>query len=518
MHSKKFLRGLLVLSLVATFAIPSVVIAAGDPPVRGAKAIREKVENLQGEIERLNAELAATKRDPDATADDVQRIQDEIDAKNSQLGPYLHKKTAGERKIRKVLRNEKAIAVQKKIIKDSLAELSKNAGTMSKTERERLQNKVQAAVIETKRLQDQSGRKKKQYRRRIGEAMPVHCTEPEVRDPKENKCVPCGEKEVYTPAADPNGEATCVAKVEPPAPQASAVPPVVTTTPTKPLPEDNYSSLRKHDECYTPVNADQTPLEMVVYFEYGKHTTPDLASNPKEGSNRDLLKRAFLAHGDQIRSELLQAGYDKIGKLDATGHASKIGGSGANSPNAKLAFARADEADTALLGFLSLPSNDEKPVGSIVNLASNQTPAVPVGQGPKGTSKDYQMLEGRKVTSKDIEAKAKEILHACETGAGKNPVCVPDPKEPDLLKSATKKLTECCSANQATLKYQPFQYTEIKVYGVKFKPDLPACTQIAKGVSDATVTKPVDEEPVNDAGTVEKVQDSKTSGSLTEKH
>jgi hypothetical protein len=56
------------------------------------------------------------------------------------------------------------------------------------------------------------------------------------------------------------------------------------------------------------------------------------------------------------------------------------------------------------------------------------------------------------------------------------------------------------------------------VYGVKFKPDLPACTQIAKGVSDATVTKPVDEEPVNDAGTVEKVQDSKTSGSLTEKH
>jgi len=503
MRSGKFKSGLVLFSFVAIFATVSAVRADGDP-VKGREAIAIRMDELDGQIKKLDAEIKAeeAKNEPDETK--LQSLTDQRSKLQGEFNTYRHKSKAADRKYDKVVRDETEAAEIDQELATKLDELKKGVegGTFSEKKIKKYQRDIQKLQKRKEFLVGEDGRvsrKEKQYEKKVHEDMPDRCRPPLFWNNEDRLCLPhCDPKTKVVNKETKECDAKCDGDLIQTADRKSCMCKVAGEVETngkcsKVLPD---SEKQKLDDCYLPVEEKPTAT-MYVHFGLGDDGIPDVW----KGSNNVALKKTFIEYGDAVRKALTEGGYAKIGKLEATGYASRVRGKTRTSE--KLAEARAKRANTELTGFLALPSDESQPVGSLSNLNLTATPASPAEIGPAWEPADYQTLNRRVLTDRNRDrlltnyAQAMQKRYDDAIKAHKTPDPTPVLVPGDL--EATKaKLAACCGATEATLKYQPYQFTEVKVYGVKFKPDLEACVKKSEEVANQTASKSL---PTTDAAT-----------------
>jgi hypothetical protein len=225
---------------------------------------------------------------------------------------------------------------------------------------------------------------------------------------------------------------------------------------------------------------------MFAHFALGKSDLPEVLKEPNDSD----LDGSFIEHGDEVRKELTAGGFDKIGDLKATGYASRVRGK--TKTSTALATERGKMANTKLTGFLAMQTDEGKTFGNLVGMAPSSTAAKNVEAGPASKPGEYAVLSKKKPTPADIDAVATKIFERTGEYKDETPVRGKD------LDETKKRLKACCDTNMATLKFQPYQYTKIEVFGVKFNASLDACVAKSKSImsGSSTQVKPIIPEKV----------------------
>lgn len=476
MHSGKFKSGLVLFSFIAIFATVSAARADGDP-VKGRKAIAIRMDELDGQIKKLDAEIKAeeAKNEPDETK--LQSLNDQRSKLQGEFNTYRHKSKAADRKYDKVVRDETNAEKQQQIIDETAAELKKGveSGTLSQDQIAELQQKIQDATAEKKRLLDRVARKEKQYKKKVGEDMPDRCEAPLYWNDAAKSCLP-----KCTPPAVLNEKGEC------------EVPRKVASDEDK----------KKLDECYTK---DEKPIDVQMYahFSLGKSEVPTGSTVPGDAD----LQSVFETNATAVQKALVDGGYSKIWKLDSTGYASRVRGK-TRTP-AALSDERAKNATTSFTAFLKTPLEGEPRITETADLEKTNSTPDKIELGPNWTPDDYKVKSRRKITDKNRDALVTKYAQAILASKDPTPVKVIVNGKADL-EATKKKLAECCDMSEATLKYQPYQYTAIKVYGAKFTPNTEACTTKADQVVNTVSSKTLPTE--GDGGTLLHEEDFKNGG------
>lgn len=523
MHSKKFSRGVLVLSIVACVAAP-IGAFAEESPIAGKKAMTDRWNQLNAEVEALEARIDAeeAKKSPDEAL--VQSLQDQIDAKETEMGSLKHDLTAGSRKYAKVVRDEKEIAKQQKIADEASAQLKDSEGA-SLLKIAKLRGQRDAAQGKIARLKNRIARKGKAYKKKLGEDMPVRCQAPEARDPGTNTCRVCAVTETVN--ADTN---ECVAKTCPKAEELNATTGACQAICTDG--EDRLSSGKcaakcgekqardaKTEQCVakelTAVEKRQlagcwdeehvTLKKIYSIYPLGKAEVKvkERADLAIPGGTDDEISSTeyFMDQVKQLNEEL--GPYGRISRVMVSSYASRAPFNppkkrGEKTPTPReLAKMRSDEAVANLFAELAVDHNrsaesglDPKPLGLPYRTSIRELddPKKEITVGAAWAPGDVKNLSDDKIAEADYVRRAKEIL---APKAPFTPVRALGGTPEENLAKTVANLKLCCRANKAALKFKPYQYSQIVVAMPKYTPDAPACGADPAKVSTATATKAI---------------------------
>lgn len=235
---------------------------------------------------------------------------------------------------------------------------------------------------------------------------------------------------------------------------------------------------KKLPECW-PASEKQTKTSVFAHFPIGKSELEKAGSGPEEEKLRALFDQTVMASLDDVRNQ----GNERIAMIEAVGYASTI--PMRSKSNDQLSK---DRAQFAVNNFFSTAMIDADAPGlqapGYTTWVTESSDAV---GGPKWNPREYSSLKkNTAVTESDLRKAAEAVLASAEF----TPVKV----EGDV-DATIAKIKLCCSANHATLKYQPYQFMELKIFGTKFTPESPECIARSKEIADAK-EKPVDLIPV----------------------
>lgn len=515
MHSTNFLRGVLVFSLAVLIALPSRGFADDAPDTKASLEVRtgEIVAELQKLSDELNAADSMKFSDEDAKNAYLKERNDKITTLVDELRSDKHKLNAAVKKYNKAVRDEAGVANQQKVIDDSLAELKKGveSGTISKDREEELQQKIQDAKGEQARLTARIARKEKQYRNKVGEDMPVRCTEAgEGRDEAMNRCRTCS---VFETARDDGTTKTCVQKVCKDASQelnqitgecqAACVATEVHDSQTGKCVAKTAQDTRKRKiaACWDTSEAASTKKKIYSLFRMGESSvklkTSENADIPVVNAEDPALTAYF--QGQVSQADQALGDYGRVSKVVATSYTSKVPYVKSKQTDARLAKLRSQQSIQNLFAELSVDhsrtvGSDRDPRPADLDYASDvKEPSVKtVSVGPKWTLGEYERLVRKKVSPNDLLGAAKAILKNPDP----SPVKATTGTSEERLTKTVAALKQCCALNQATLKYQPYQFTELTVTMPKFTPG--ACTLDSRKIAGSTSAKTVGETEVTD--------------------
>jgi len=194
------------------------------------------------------------------------------------------------------------------------------------------------------------------------------------------------------------------------------------------------------------------------------------------------LAELFEKEVASIAKDLTSDSYGKIGSMRVTSYTSKVKFTKSNRTSQELADLRNKGAGNALFDELFLQSNiareDAKLMsGTGASATFDREDTVPtepsVGSDWRGG--DYGAKEKLKVNDADIQKAAEAILASKDP----TPVRVTSGTKEENLVATADKLRACCAYNEATLKYQPYQFSEVTVTLPKFDPTLATCTKVS---------------------------------------
>lgn len=230
---------------------------------------------------------------------------------------------------------------------------------------------------------------------------------------------------------------------------------------------------RELDSCW--IKSDKPAGKPVVaFYSLGKDELPDGASlgDPKR------LEELFEKSANEARRALFDGGYGKIAKVEATSSASQVRGK-TKTPE-QLANIQSGNATSQLLALIKLKNTENGPViGELKSLESTVHHAGKITIGPKWVPADYVKLSKVKVTDAALTKAAEAIINSPDH----TPIKVMEGSVADQLRGTKEKLRECCDMNAATLKYQPYQFTQIKIFGAKFAGNSETCIRDAKQIA-----------------------------------
>lgn len=440
MHSKKISHVLFALTIACSFTAAGVSFAEEDPPVQGVEAMNAKIKELEDQKAMVKAKIESLRQEKKAGGD-WRKIDPQITDLSNQLitidqekAPYVRKLKAGERKYGKVVRDETKIEELTEQAKGWVKEMEGK----TPAQQEALMEKVRLNRDEVHRLQARIKRKEKAFEKKIGEDMPERCDDTEVFNTKTRKCDP---------------------KV----------------APRKTLTDAEKMKL---DECYTKGEA--LKKKVISHFSKGqeilKKNSPVIAERP--------IRDAFEGDVQDVINEMQASGVGKIWKVEATSYGSRVGSKTRKADD--LSLCRSENALSEFFGVLAV---DHGMLAAKTNDFEGKT-VLPktIEIGSKWTPGDYDVKAKQKTTPEGVKKVAQEIL----AGSDPTPVRATGGTPAENLEQTINNLNACCSTNQATLKYQPYQYTEMTVYGAKFTPTSEACVTKADQVANTTTAKPVE--------------------------
>jgi hypothetical protein len=500
MHSNNFRSGILALTLAAVFAFPMLARADGDKPV-GKDAMNSLIEALVNTvIPEETAKITKIQNDKSITDEDERQrqldaAQAELDADKAKLAQLTHDSRAGERKYDKVIRDEKTIAEEQAKANELAKKLgdANTAGTISAEDAQEMRQQILDLNADVVRLQKRIGRKEKAYQKKIGAEMTARCASPQVVDPATNTCKSCAVFEVYTDHPETDTEqfrlATCERKVCKTKDEVlNKVTGICALPPPPPKKTLTEAELRALDACYVK---DFKPVgKVTTFFTLGKSNVPEGSKIANDANLEDV----FDASANSIQSKLTAGDYGRIWKLEATGYTSRVQG---KIKSAELAEERASNASAALTAWLKFPDDATKnpsisETGDLKTNVTKRTRDSDAETGPAWVGSEYTSLSNKKFTLAQLQAAAKKA--AARIFNDKKDI---SPVRGTSVDETYKNLMACCSANLATLTYQPYQFTEITVYGSRFSAQAPGCVEAANKISNTTKTKEV---PVEEFG------------------
>jgi hypothetical protein len=251
------------------------------------------------------------------------------------------------------------------------------------------------------------------------------------------------------------------------------------------------------DGCWTPSDK---PIgkTAVAFYSLGKDEVPDGAHLGEP----EKLEALFEKSADDVRQALYDArsgSTAKIARIEATSSVSRVRGS--KSAEA-LAAQRSRKANNRFNAFLKNPK-EGLAVDELNSFESKVGKGRTTVQGPEWKPADYANLSKKKVTNEMLKKAATDIVDG-KIGSMVKGKFVPDytPARVDVgtreeqINGTIEKLKDCCGTNAATLKYQPYQFTQIEVYGATYTPFAETCVRSTAQVGTQVGTKSVGEQSV----------------------
>jgi hypothetical protein len=343
---------------------------------------------------------------------------------------------ASDRKYRKAVRDEEKV-------EDLIVDIAK-AQQDEKLSEEQRTAKIEGLQSQILALKDRVGRKERGYERKVGEEMPGSFGTRSTRSPGGDEEAP-GEKVSKVPSLE----------IDQPKPKLD---PYLNKNPV------TDREKMKFEECWQG-SARPTETSVFAHFPIGK-------SEIKRGgkSEEDQLREIFDRDVLKVLDEMKSAGNQRVHRIEATGFASTI-----PMRSKSLEMLSLERGDFAASNFFSTAGVDQghlemKAAGYETRVVPSKSPVV----GPAWTPSDYSKLKATKVTDQDLRATAERIL------ASSDPTPV---KVEGNVEATIERLKACCSSSLATLKYQPYQFMELKIYGARFTPNSQSCIERSAQVS-----------------------------------
>jgi hypothetical protein len=473
MHSGKFSRPFLVFTSLALVAISVPSFGEDGPKGRDVKGpvniayrileLREQKAALELKIEEIKADESNSKELREAK---IEAIQEKLRPIDSEIRLQVRRNKGAAKKFTKIERNEENSENLKAEIIDLIGEMDGK----SPDEIKEIQKKIQAKREEMTRLENRVGRKEKAYTRKTGIDAPVRCKEGELRDPETNTCLP-------------------------PIP----VEPVVV--------RPSNEALKKFPECWT---RDEKPFaaKLSTTFPLGEDELVRKGDPVAPRADQIQVSEAFDKSVSDFVAKLPNASSVRYYKIVASSHASRVPMKN-RSTTESIANSRSEGAEKAFFTSLALNHNQPSPpLSSDYAIEkvdfSNENP---VEYGPKWPPANLAKMK-QQPTDLEIHAAADKMASgAAPYGNDPSPVIVPGDRVKTFLN-----LKQCCSKNGYALLYQPYQYSELTVYGETFTPDAEACARAWSQVSTNAGEKALPSQPT-DVPNAESGASTDTSGS-----
>ena len=432
MHSNQVFSFMMVFALTGAIGAPAFSYAGDDP--KGAAAMNARVQ----EIEKDRRASAARIEELRKTRDQKNPVpyDREITALRNHL---LELQTEQQELTHKLKAGErkynKVVRDETKVeeLRAEVAELEAILPTAKKYDVSVIKEKIQFRKDEIERLEKRVGRKEKAYNRKLGDSMPS-------RKPDET----------------------------PPAP----VPTRKTLTDAEKM---------KLDECFAKGEA--LKKKVVSHFTKGQ----DLLRKNSPVTEELPIRESFERDIQSAYKEMQDSGMSRIWKVEATSYGSRVGLSKSRTAD-QLSKSRSSNSINEFFSTLAVDNG-------LLDLKTKEFEGVSqvpdsIEVGPKWTPGDYAAREKRATNASEIKKAAEAMLASGDP----TPVRAVGGTPEENLQKTIENLTRCCSANMATLKYQPYQYTELTIYGAKFTPSSEACVTKADQVAN-TVSAKKDEAP-----------------------
>lgn len=231
-------------------------------------------------------------------------------------------------------------------------------------------------------------------------------------------------------------------------------------------------AMRLKPECWT--NSEQ-PLEEVLA----------LALDTGRDDIQDGEVQSAAEQVAALIDKMKAAGYERIGKIESVASTSTI--PGRTTSNEALQKKRAEAGRNRFNSLLVLAKKFD-PMSP--NYASSDAQNIPIEQGDAWKAEDAKTLKGKPVSDADLDRRIEELKKYAE--AAKGAAGAARYATPITDRETLKRLCK----DQYALKYAPFQYVKVLVYGSKFEPGKcggKAAVQEPKAVVDETALKPADE-------------------------
>jgi hypothetical protein len=524
MHSKNFVRGFLVLSAAALVAIPTGVFAdpgptptpSDTPAAAGPRqAERQRSNDFRNDLERAQRKATEIRNNRNSTDEQIEQADAVVDDLQTKFNQSAHNVTSAERLEDKVGDKEDKIA--KAIARIAVINDPATTQGMPAEDVQKLIEERDGLVRYIAHLNKAIAKKAKRYKNKTGDDL--RCGDGQEMNTVTNHCrTACTDKQVVYPVT---GE--CEVKCKPDTETRDEK----TRLCDKNVVIPEISELRKNAACYGK------KFEKKIYslFKKGESDVvlrnntdyadePRVKANPVNGGTADPDLTGYFEH--QV-SKLTRAliPNNRITSIETTSYQSKIGYLPKKDAKGKLikgagdaqmltnAHERSKESVINLYAQLGIGSDDEKEAGRKVPPLSEgwvrpagldygehitEQPIDKVSVGPTWTAGEYERLDKLPVPTgpageKMLEDKAIELIKI-----GVSPVIAKmryyskDPKG-DQVKATANNLRLCCSASQAKLKFEPYQFTEMKVTIQEYDRNLPGCLPGSGKVADKT-TKP----------------------------
>lgn len=448
MHSKMFRSVLLSALFISLTSLPSLVRAE---QTRGIQAIQENYIRLVTEEEDLSKLIEEIRKDKKMTSDERERKMSLLEGQRRAVA----KEAKSERwRLKRSQKNfEKAEGKQEDV--DAMtAEINALAASSSAATPER-RDEIQKEIVELsdriKNKKEAIARRTKNYEKRSGGKMPAVGSE-------------------ATKVAEPSNETEKVTT------EKSVTPVEKSSTGIGENSANSVASqadLKSFAECWTE-SRKAAETSVFAHFPIGKSELTRSGNSKEEDELRDIFDQTVL----KSLGDVQKAGDQRISMIEATGYASKIPMRSKKS----LDLLSLERGAFAVDNFFTTAAVDKGYTElKTPGFATHVLPArAPIG-GPAWNPGEYESLkQNTKVTENDLRAAADRVLASSDF----TPVKV----EGDV-DATMEKLKQCCSANRAALKYQPYQFMELKIYGSKFTPSSPECVVKSRGVATTTAVK-----------------------------